>query len=423
MFRTASLTFILLLIATLACADVVVFNDGQRKAIRGEVEKQGDKVIVKDKDGKEQTFAKGEVTVYTEEELGQKYDERLADIAGQEYEKLFELAMWCDRVGYELRRDELLLRILRDDPMNELVHEYFGHVLKDGRWVSRNIADEFGKDIENDLNPGEMVEVKGKYFTVQTDTSRKFGQLCAEYMDGYAEKVMNHFERELRFRMKKAASTVVIYQRQDEYDKHFREAANQVLPRERRIGILDPKVSREYQPPADLWFVDPVEFCYVGCRYEQKGNVYPMRVNLQLTVGYALYREGLGGMKTIFKCARGIMEGFAQYIAWSHIENEKLVPGDYGGRPRDVIIDARRELDAKYLLKLDPIEYYVEDKYQHRAASWLFANHMLSSDKWRKYYIALVRKDSSGGLRMSGFEKIIRGEDKLFAEIKGGGGK
>ncbi len=396
--------------ASFVAADVVFFK-GDKKPLEGKVFEKDGKKYVRTAEGEEIEFDPAEVERIVEGKgLLDIYFEKLAATDAEDIDALFELAMWCDRVGLDDKKAVLLLEILKRDPDNIRVHEYLGHVLRNGRWTVPG-EEGFGEKIPNTLKKGEFVNREGKYFTVRTDTSPQFAEYAVEFLDRFCEAVIDHFAGELKIRMGREKPLVIVLADYDEYRQVFKDFVGEII-REERGGLLKPKVE-SYAPEPFTCFLDPSRYRLVAYRYKKGKNRTSLRENMRKLAGYGIYIFGLGGYRNLYKSPRFLCEGFAGHLSQSHLEGDSLVLDEPSERLRRRLFDLK-EIRLKALYAVDPLSYYKKDMSGHSALSFAFVRFMLEGDaRLRKKFIKLVKKDASGGLRPDFFRRVIGDPEQI----------
>lgn len=401
---------------SISAGDVVFFKDNT-KPIEGKVTEKGDKIVVEKADGTTVEFERGEIShIEKGKGLLDMYIEKLAKISAEDLTALFDLAMWCDKVGLTEKRAVLLLEILKRDPDNLDVHTFLGHVYRGGRWVNPTFGEEFGDNIADTLSVGSFIDKAGKYFTVRTDTSPDFAAYVVKHLDLFCEKLEDSLRGELSFKPLNGKPVMLILANYEEYKSVVTGIIDKLLPRDQRPGQPgqpgqpnQPDSTNEherYVPPPHTCFLDPTGFMLITYRYPKKPNITPLRENVQKLAGYGMYIFGAGGFAGPYKSPRFLIEGFASVVGLAEIVNTKL---ELAYLPKKLAATRSEltNLTAEYLFKIDPLAYYTDDKTVHSYTSTWFTYFMLSNSAYRDKYFKLIKLDATSSLRIDAFNKTI----------------
>lgn len=398
-----------------AVGDVVFFTT-DKKPVEGKAERVGDKVVVEKADGSKEEFPASDVEqIVKGKSLNDIYFDKLGQIKVEDLDSLFDLAMWCEKVGLNDKKAVLLLTILEKDPENIRVHTYLGHVYRNGRWVNPALGEEFGDDIPDTLRADSFVDQTGKYFIVRTNTSPEFAKFISDYLDRFCEQLASHFAGELGLKPPKARPVMLILADFAQYSEHFRLCADKVLPR-KTTSFLTPK-DEDWQPAQHTCFLDPSQFHCVTYKYKKNPKVTSLRENVQKLAGYGLYIFCLGGFSGIYKSPRFCIEGFATYISHCSIVGNKIEAGDVPDSFRSRM-SKLSDFTTSGLFAIDPLSYYNSDMSNHSLLSYSFTQFMLHGEKEsrRADYFKLIKADSTNSLKVDAFKKTIRNFDKFEKE-------
>ncbi len=129
------------LMASTALCDIVVTADGRR--VEGEVEEDGDDIVVKTRFGKVRIPSAQVVKIIPKASPREEYASKLSDLklSPDKWEKAsahYELGSWARSQRLYKEARDCFERALGKDPDHRKAHMALGHALKDGVWVRRS---------------------------------------------------------------------------------------------------------------------------------------------------------------------------------------------------------------------------------------------------------------------------------------------
>ncbi len=229
-------------------ADVVHLKDGG--VVEGDVTDQGDKVIVKIKDGMEVTIDwKNIDRIEKKKSINAEYRERLAAVEDNSADGCYRLGLWCKEHGLESEARRAFDKTLEIEPGHEATHLVLGHKLLDGRWLTIE---------EYNVIKG-LVKYRGRWVTPEKKAALEAGDMRKEWkkrVRKYVSKILDGSESErtmaentlLAIRDKNAAKALADLL--DHGKSHVRVLACRTLAHIKDADTLDALMKAALKDPA-----------------------------------------------------------------------------------------------------------------------------------------------------------------------------
>lgn len=139
--------------AASAAADEVHLKDGS--ILSGKLALEGERYTVVDRDRKFVVPKADVAKVVRAKSLMEEYEERLAALAADDAEAIYELGRWLEQNDWESRARLVFEEVLEIDPDHKGARRALGHKLFEGEWVS---PDEINRR-------SGLVEYRGRWYT------------------------------------------------------------------------------------------------------------------------------------------------------------------------------------------------------------------------------------------------------------------